>query len=69
VTARSRWKGRAGKEVEIPAYTAMQNQSPLGRRMLDTLLRVVSTRNYKDVIPQMAETVGVSKSSVSRTAI
>jgi putative transposase len=66
---RLRRKGRGGKEVEIPAYTAMQNQSPLGERMLDTLLRGVSTRNYKDVIPQMAETVGVSKSSVSRAAI
>jgi transposase-like protein len=66
---RLRRKGRGGKEVEIPAYTAMQNQSPLGGCMLDTLLRGVSTRNYKDVIPQMAETVGVSKSSVSRQAI
>jgi putative transposase len=66
---RLRRKGRGGKEVEIPAYTAMQNQSPLGGRMLDTLLRGVSTRNYKDVIPQMAETAGVSKSSVSRAAI
>ena len=66
---RLRRKGRGGKEVEIPAYTAMQDQSPLGERMLDTLLRGVSTRNYKDVIPEMAETVGVSKSSVSRAAI
>ena len=66
---RLRTKGRGGKEVEIPAYTAMQNPSPLGERMLDTLLCGVSTRNYKDVIPQMAETVGVSKSSVSRQAI
>jgi transposase-like protein len=67
---RLRTKGRGRtKEVEIPAYPAMQDQSPLGERMLDTLLRGVSTRNYKDVIPQMAETVGVSKSSVSRQAI
>ena len=67
---RLRTKGQGhSKEVEIPAYTAMQDQSPLGEHMLDTLLRGVSTRNYKDVIPQMAETVGVSKSSVSRQAI
>jgi transposase-like protein len=66
---RLRRKGRGGKEVEIPAYTAMQNQSPLGGHMLDTLLCGVSTRNYKNVIPQMAETVGVSKSSVSRAVI
>jgi hypothetical protein len=37
--------------------------------MLDTLLRGVSTRNCKDVIPQMAETVGVPKSSVRRQVI
>jgi transposase-like protein len=67
---RLRTKGRGrSKEVEIPAYTAMQNQWPLGERVLDTLLRGVSTRNYKDVIPQMAETVGVSKSAVSRHMI
>ena len=66
---RLRTKGRGGKEVEIPACTAMQNPSPLGQRMLDTLLCGVSTRNDKDVIPQMAETVGVSKSAVSRAAI
>ena len=67
---RLRTRGRVrSKEVEIPAYIAMQEQTPLGERMLDTLLRGVSTRNYKDVIPQMAETVGVSKSSVSRQAI
>jgi putative transposase len=66
---RLRRQGRGGKEVEIPAYTAMQNHSPLGARMLDTLLCGVSTRNYKDVIPQMAETVGVSKSAVSRATI
>jgi transposase-like protein len=66
---RLRRKGRGGKEVEVPAYTAMQTPSALGERMLDTLLRGVSTRNYKDVIPEMAQTIGVSKSSVSRRAV
>ena len=65
---RTKGQGRS-KEVEIPAYAAMQDQSPLGKRMLDTLLCGVSTRNYKDMIPQMAETFGVSKSSVSRQTI
>jgi transposase-like protein len=65
---RTKGQGRS-KEVEIPAYAAMQDQSPLGKRMLDTLLCGVSTRNYKDVIPQIAETFGVSKSSVSRQTI
>ena len=37
--------------------------------MLDIPMRGVSTRQYKAVIPAMAETVGVSKSSVSRQII
>ena len=56
-------------EVEIPAYTAMQTHSRIGRRMLDILMRGVSTRNYREVLPEMAETVGVSKSQVSREFI
>jgi len=47
----------------------MHNQPRLSARMLDILMRGVSTRQYKDVIPAMADTVGVSKSSVSRQAI
>jgi len=64
---RLRKKGTgAGKEVEIPAYTALQNEPRLGARMLEILMRGVSTRQYKGVISEMADTVGVSKSSVSR---
>jgi putative transposase len=37
--------------------------------MLEILMRGVSTRNYKEVIPSMAETVGVSKSAVSRRVV
>ena len=48
---RLRSKGRGGKEVEVPAYAAMQNPTPMGARMLDILLHGVSTRNYKQVIP------------------
>jgi putative transposase len=65
---RSKGPGRS-HEVEIPAYTAMQNQPRLGGRMLDIRMRGVSTRQYKSGIPQMADTVGVSKSSVSRQTI
>jgi putative transposase len=34
--------------------------------MLEILMRGVSTRNYRAVIPEMADTVGISRSSVSR---
>jgi len=66
---RLRSKGRRSQQVEVPAYAAMQNPTPMGARMLDILLHGVSTRNYKQVIPQMAETAGVSRSAVSRAAI
>jgi len=65
---RKKQPGRDG-EVPIPAYQAMQADDKLGSRMLEILLRGVSTRQYKAVLPEMAETVGVSKSSVSQEAI
>lgn len=67
---RLRKKGQgAGGEVPIPAYQAMRGEANLGSRMLEILLRGVSTRQYRAVLPEMAETVGVSRSSVSREAI
>ena len=41
----------------------------LGSRLLEILMHHVSTRNYRRVIPEMAESVGISKSSVSRQFI
>ena len=67
---RLRRKGKgADKEVPIPAYEAMLDNAPIGRRMLEILMSGLSTRKYKDVLPAMAETVGVSKSAVSRQSI
>jgi putative transposase len=60
--------GRGG-EVPIPAYEAMQEDGKLAQRMLEILLRGVSTRQYQKVLPEMAETVGISKSSVSAEAM
>jgi len=57
------------KEVAVPAYQAMQRDSATGERMLEILLNGVSTRRYQRVLPEMAETVGVSKSTVSRESI
>jgi transposase-like protein len=65
---RKKGQGRDG-EVPIPAYEAMRSEEKLGGRMLEILLRGVSTRQYRAVLPEMAETVGVSRSSVSREAI
>jgi len=56
-------------EVPLPAYQAMRAEGKLSGRMLEILLQGVSTRHYATVLPQLAETVGVSKSAVSRQAI
>lgn len=56
-------------EVEIPAYEAMRKDGRLADRMLEILIAGVSTRRYQHVLPEMAETVGVSKSEVSRETI
>lgn len=65
------WKKGQGEEgeVPIPAYEAMRQDGELGNWMLEILLRGVSTRQYGQVIPEMAETAGVSRSSVSREAM
>lgn len=58
--------GGAGAEVSVPAYEAMQSDASLSEKLSSILMRGVSTRNYEAVIPEMADTCGVSKSSVSR---
>lgn len=66
---RPRLRHKTDGEVAVPAYQAMRKDQDLGQRMLGAMLRGVSTREYHEVLPQMAETVGVSKSAVSRQAI
>jgi len=66
---RPRLRHKTDGEVKVPAYEALQQDRGLSERMLGALLRGVSTREYADVLPEMAETVGVSRSSISRQAI
>ena len=61
--------GGTGAEIEVPAYAAIQQDRSLGGKVLDTLMRCVSTRNYEKILPEACEAVGVSKSSVSREFI
>ena len=65
---RRKKEGEEG-EVPIPAYAAMQAEPQLGSRMLEILLEGVSTRKYGGVLPAMADTAGVSRSSVSRQVV
>jgi putative transposase len=65
---RPRLRRKAGGEVEVPAYGRLRQQQGMAGQMLKILLGGISTRRYRDVLPRMAEAVGVSKSSVSREA-
>ena len=56
-------------EVEVPAYQAMQKEGRLADRMLEIMMAGVSTRRHEEVLPEMAEQVGISKSQVSREFI
>jgi putative transposase len=66
---RPRLRHKMEGEVKIPAYERLRRDRGLGQHMLGTLLRGISTREYQEVLPQMAETVGVSRSAISRKAI
>lgn len=48
---------RGNREVPIPAYEQCQRDDGLADRMLDIVMRGVSTRQYKPVLPEMAESV------------
>ncbi len=66
---RPRLRHKTEGEVKIPAYEKMRQDRGLGQHMLGALLRGISTREYQEVLPQMAATVGVSRSAISRKAI
>jgi hypothetical protein len=44
----------------------LQDNGAIAQGMMGALLRGVSTRQHEEVLPEMAETVGVSRRSVSR---
>jgi len=58
--------GGEGAEVAVPAYAAMQDEEGLRERLLSIVMRGVSTRHYQEVVPEMAQRCGVSRSAVSR---
>jgi len=42
-----------GAEVEVPAYAAMQADGRLRERILEILMHGVSTRSYREVLPEL----------------
>jgi hypothetical protein len=47
----------------------MSKDGCLAKRMLEIVIAGVTTRRYQQVLPEMAEMVGVSQSQVSRETI
>ena len=66
---RPRLRHRTEGEVPIPAYEALRKNQVVSQYMLGALMRGISTREYHEVLPKMAETAGVSRSAVSRQAM
>ena len=56
-------------EVAIPAYELLKRNPGAGMRLKRLVMAGVSTRKYAEVIAPMAQTVGVSRSSVSRKLV
>lgn len=63
---RLRTRGRGGREVAIPLYERLREDSRLSGRMSEILLNGVSTRKYRRVLPAMVGSAGISKSTLSR---
>ena len=66
---RPRLRDKNGREVNVPAYERLRDDSATAKRVRDILVAGVSTRRYAGVLPEAAGTVGVSKSAVSRRFI
>lgn len=67
--SKPRLRHKSEGEVGVPAYEALRTRGKLATRMMDILLLGVSTRRYEKVLPAMAQSVGISKSAVSRANV
>jgi transposase-like protein len=63
---RLRTRGARGREVAVPLYERLQDDNKLAARMSEILVSGVSTRKYAHVLPAMAASAGIARSSVSR---
>ena len=66
--SRPRLRHRTEGEVNIPAYEALRKNDDLSQCRMAALMRGISTREYHQVPPKIAETVGVSRRAISRQA-
>lgn len=55
-----------GREILLPAFEAMKRDKSIGARILETMMKGVSTRNYDEILTESCEYAGVSMSSMPR---
>lgn len=67
--SKPRLRHKSQGEQAIPAYEALKTRSKMADRMMQILMEGVSTRRYKRVLQEMADSIGISKSAVSRANI
>jgi len=63
---------RGGRERRLPAWEQYSQEDPLADRMVEQMILGVSTRKYDrslESLPDEVETLGTSKSEVSRTFV
>jgi putative transposase len=60
---------RAGKEVPLQSYRKLRDWDALTPRILEHMVRGVSTRDYDALLEEISGGLGLSKSSVSRAFI
>jgi putative transposase len=60
---------QAGQEVQLESYRRLQNWDVLTPRIIEYMLRGVSTRDYDPLLEEISGGLGLSKSSVSRAFI
>jgi transposase-like protein len=56
---------KAGREIGLQTYSALQNFDMLGERVMNHMLSGVSTRNYEPLLDEMEGGLGLKKSTVS----
>jgi transposase-like protein len=60
---------RSGKDVQLKSYLKLQDWDLLTPRIMEYMVRGVSTRDYGELINEIAGGLGISKSAVSRAFI
>jgi transposase-like protein len=60
---------QGAREVPLESYQALRRGDLLTARVLDCMVRGLSTRNYDELLEEIAGGLGLSKSSVSRAFV